>query len=206
MDAYTTSRVLTMDYVQGTKITDLSPLARIDIDGCALAEDLCRAYLDQILVDGFFHADPHPGNLQVTSDGRLALLDLGMVARVDPAMQESLLKLLLAISGGHGQEAALVTVKIGTPLADYDELRFRREVVDLVGAFQGTPGERLQAGKILVRLAPPLGRVWNRPAPELTVMDGRCCISTSPPAASIRISIPIRSCTASATPSCAATC
>ena len=90
-----------MDYVQGTKITDLSPLARIDIDGCALAEDLCRAYLDQILVDGFFHADPHPGNLQVTPDGRLAILDLGMVARVDPALRESLLK-LLAVGDGVG--------------------------------------------------------------------------------------------------------
>ena len=84
VDDYTTSRVLTMDYVRGTKITDLSPLARIELDDQALADDLCKAYLDQILVDGFFHADPHPGNLLITDDGRLALLDLGMVARIDP--------------------------------------------------------------------------------------------------------------------------
>src|SRR4029077_12485818 len=150
VEAYSTSRVLTMDYVQGTKITDLSPLVRIDIDGRALAEDLCRAYLDQILVDGFFHADPHPGNLQVTTDGRLAILDLGMVARVDPSMQESLLKLLLAISSGRGQEVAQLTVKIGTPLPDYDEVRYRREVVDMVGAYQGVSGEQIQAGRTLV--------------------------------------------------------
>jgi ubiquinone biosynthesis protein len=170
VDAYTTSRVLTMDYIQGTKITDLSPLARIDIDGRALAEDLCRAYLDQILVDGFFHADPHPGNLQVTSDGRLALLDLGMVARVDPAMQESLLKLLLAISEGRGQEAAQLTVKIGTQLPDYDEVRYRRAVVDLVGAVQSTSGEQVQAGRTLVRLARLSAEYGVRPAPELTIM------------------------------------
>ena len=58
VDDYTTSRVLTMGYVQGTKITDLSPLARIDLDARRLVEELCEAYLDQILVDGFFHADP----------------------------------------------------------------------------------------------------------------------------------------------------
>src|SRR5436305_8602708 len=125
-----------MEYVKGTKITDLSPLARIDVDGRVLAEDLCRAYLDQILVDGFFHADPHPGNLLITDDGRLALLDLGMVARIDPALQEQLLKLLLAVSSGQGQEAAQVTLRIGTPLAEHDEARYRREVADLVGSYQ----------------------------------------------------------------------
>ncbi len=58
---YSTSRVLTMQYVHGKKITDLSPLARMEFDGAARAEELFRAYLQQILVDGFFHADPHPG-------------------------------------------------------------------------------------------------------------------------------------------------
>jgi ubiquinone biosynthesis protein len=170
VDAYTTSRVLTMDYVQGTKITDLSPLARIDIDGRALAEDLLRAYLDQILVDGFFHADPHPGNLQVTPEGRLAILDLGMVARVDPAMQENLLKLLLAISAGRGQEVAQIAMKIGTQLPDYDEARYRREVADLVGVYQGVSGEQIQAGRTLVRLARLSAEQGVRPAPELTIM------------------------------------
>ncbi|PYJ07795.1 MAG: ABC transporter, partial [Verrucomicrobia bacterium] len=59
---YSTSRVLTMQYVHGKKITDLHPLARMEFDGAALADELFRAYLQQILVDGFFHADPHPGN------------------------------------------------------------------------------------------------------------------------------------------------
>ncbi len=61
VEDYTTSRVLTMDYVRGTKITSFSPLARLEMDGKVLADDLFKAYLDQVLVDGFFHADPHPG-------------------------------------------------------------------------------------------------------------------------------------------------
>src|SRR4029453_13640344 len=77
IEDYTSERVLTMDYVEGQKVTALTPLARIDLDGAALATELFRAYLKQILVDGFVHADPPPGNVFLTGDGRIALLDLG---------------------------------------------------------------------------------------------------------------------------------
>ncbi|MDQ2695676.1 MAG: AarF/UbiB family protein, partial [Pseudomonadota bacterium] len=80
---YTTSRVLTMDYISGSKITALTPLARIEHNTDELAETLYKAYLDQVLVDGFFHADPHPGNVFITREGQLALIDLGMVAHID---------------------------------------------------------------------------------------------------------------------------
>jgi predicted unusual protein kinase regulating ubiquinone biosynthesis (AarF/ABC1/UbiB family) len=170
VDDYTTSRVLTMDFVKGRKVTDLSNLAKIDLDNRELAEDLCRAYLDQILVDGFFHADPHPGNLLVTDDGRLALLDLGMVARIDPAMQEQLLKLLLAVTNGQGQEAAQLTIQIGTPLEGRDEPRYRREVADLVSSFQNISGQNLQVGRAMISLARLSAENGIRPAPELTMM------------------------------------
>ncbi|HEX9942594.1 MAG TPA: AarF/ABC1/UbiB kinase family protein [Thermoanaerobaculia bacterium] len=170
VDDYTTSRVLTMDYIRGTKITDLSPLVRIELDNRGLAEDLCRAYLDQILVDGFFHADPHPGNLFVTDDGRLALLDLGMVARVDPRIQEQLLKLLLAITDGQGQEAAQITLQIGTVVAEHDETRYRRQVADLVGTFQDVAAEQVQVGKVVIGLTRIAAENGVRPAPELTMM------------------------------------
>src|SRR5205823_9386709 len=68
---YTTHKILTMDYVEGTKITSLSPLARLDFDGDALAEELFKAYLKQVLIDGTFHADPHPGNIFLTTDQRI---------------------------------------------------------------------------------------------------------------------------------------
>ena len=77
-----------MDYMAGRNVSSLGPLARLELDGSELAEELFSAYLDQILVDGFFHADPHPGNVLLTEDGRLSLLDLGMVARVAPEMQD----------------------------------------------------------------------------------------------------------------------
>ncbi|HEV2856393.1 MAG TPA: AarF/UbiB family protein [Thermoanaerobaculia bacterium] len=170
VDDYTTSRVLTMDYIKGVKITDLSPLARTELDNRVLAEDLCKAYLDQILVDGFFHADPHPGNLLVAEDGRLALLDLGMVARLDPAMQEHLLKLVLAVTDGQGREAAQITMQIGTPLEGRDETHYRREVADLVASYQNVSGQQLQVGRAVILLARIAAENGIRPAPELTTM------------------------------------
>lgn len=170
IEDYSTSRVLTMEYVAGTKITNLPPVARIDLDGQALAEDLSRAYLDQVLVDGFFHADPHPGNLLITPDGRLALLDLGMVARIDPRRQEQLLKLLLAITDGRGHEAADVALQMGTILEGHDEDRFRREVADLVGSAQNAATHELQVGRIVLAMVRKAAECSVRPLPELSFL------------------------------------
>ena len=102
IDDYSTSIVLTMDLVDGRSVGSLGPLALQEIDGTSLVHQLFDCYLDQILVDGLVHADPHPGNLMLTSDGRLALIDLGMVARIGPQMQDSLIRLLVALSDGSG--------------------------------------------------------------------------------------------------------
>jgi predicted unusual protein kinase regulating ubiquinone biosynthesis (AarF/ABC1/UbiB family) len=170
IDDYSTARVLTMEYIRGTKITDLSPLARIDLKGQALAEDLSHAYLDQILVDGFLHADPHPGNVLITPDGRLALLDLGMVARIDPRRQDQLLKLLLAIVDGRGHEAADVTLQMGMILDGHDEDRFRREVADLVGSAQSAAARQVQVGRIVLSMVGKAVECSVRPVPELSFL------------------------------------
>ena len=129
---YSTSRVLTMDYVAGTKVTDLSPVVLLEFGGNDLADVLFAAYLHQVLVDGFFHADPHPGNLLVTTDGRLALIDLGMVARITPRLQDVLLQLLFAISEGRGDEAAEYVTRMGEPRADFRRDELVRHVRDVV--------------------------------------------------------------------------
>ena len=135
IDGYTTGKVLTMDYVSGTKVTSLSPLTRLDIDGAALAATLLRAYLKQIIVDGVFHADPHPGNVLLTDDGRIALIDLGMIGRISPTMQERLLKLLLAVTDGRGDEAADVTAAIGEKLPGVRRGRVPRDIAVMVSRY-----------------------------------------------------------------------
>lgn len=170
IEDYSSARVLTMGYLPGTKVTQLPPVARPEIDGRALAEELAEAYMDGILVEGFFHADPHPGNVLLTPDRRLALVDLGLVARVDERLQEKLLKLVLAIADGRGHEAAQLSVQVGTRLEDFDEPRFTREVSDLVGTFHDSNLAELNLGRAILDLARRAAESGLRPAPELTLL------------------------------------
>jgi len=147
---YSTSCVLTMDRIEGVKITKISPLARLELRGAPLAEELFQAYLQQVLVDGIFHADPHPGNVFVTKDGRIALLDLGMVGRTTPSMQEALLKLLLALSTGKGDDAAELVIHMSEKREGFGAVEFRRRIGQLVAQHQDQGLQQLNVGRTLL--------------------------------------------------------
>jgi ubiquinone biosynthesis protein len=170
VEDFTSTRVLTMDFIKGNKITTLSPLVRQELAGEELASELFRAYLHQIIIDGFFHADPHPGNVFLTDDGRLALLDLGMVSRLSPSRQDQLLKLLLAVSEGNGDRASSLAMQIGEPHLDFDEAGLRRDVEDLVGAYRDAPLEELQVGRVVLEIVRAAGVRGVRLPPELTLL------------------------------------
>jgi ubiquinone biosynthesis protein len=170
VDDYTTGRVLTMDYVLGTKVTAISPLARLDIDGDRLGRELVRAYLQQILVDGFFHADPHAGNVFITDDGKVALIDLGMVGRLSARTQEQLLELVMAASEGRGDEAADVLIDLGHRREDFDEPALRREVVDLVTRYNKASLADLQIGRMLLEVNQRASARGLKAPPELTLL------------------------------------
>jgi predicted unusual protein kinase regulating ubiquinone biosynthesis (AarF/ABC1/UbiB family) len=170
VEDYSTSRILTMDYIHGKKITSLSPLALMELDGYALAEEFFRAYLKQILVDGIFHADPHPGNVFLTDDNRIALIDLGMVGRITPQAQENILQLLLAISEGHGDEAAELTIKLGEPKESFEQEKFTRQVADLVTQHQGSNVENIDAGRVVLEITRISGETGFRLPPEFTLI------------------------------------
>ncbi|MGZ8743631.1 MAG: ABC1 kinase family protein [Nocardioides sp.] len=167
---FTTSRVLTMEFVRGRKVTDLGPLGRLELDGAALADDLFGAYIRQVLVDGVFHADPHPGNVLVTDDGRLVLLDIGMVARVAPAYREKLLKLLLALADARPDEVVRAARTMGQELPDYDPVRFERAVDRVVSRTAGANLAELDLGTIVLQLIREAGECGLRMDPELTML------------------------------------
>ncbi|HXI74155.1 MAG TPA: AarF/UbiB family protein, partial [Pyrinomonadaceae bacterium] len=170
IDDYTTARVLTMEYIPGKKITEVSPLRFMDMDTAALAEEIFRAYLKQILVDGFFHADPHPGNVFVTEDDRIALLDLGMVAHISGNFRENLLRLLLAISEGRGDEAAEVSIKMGEPKPNFDKHDFEHRTRRLVAQQGDAALEQIHAGKVVLEIQRIGADCWFRQAPEFTMI------------------------------------
>ena len=85
--SHVSPRVLTMEFIEGTKVLDLQTLNERGVNPPDMVKLIARTYLKQLLEDGFFHADPHPGNLRVMPDGRLAFFDFGMVGRITPQMQ-----------------------------------------------------------------------------------------------------------------------
>ncbi len=165
----TTSRVLTMDFIEGRKVTDVGPLGLLDLDTTSIVEQLFAAYLTSILDEGFLHADPHPGNLLVTPDGRLAILDLGMVTTVPPRIQEKVVRLLVALGDDNGEQAARVLADLGQPLDHYDPIAFRDDVTHLVSDAVAE-GPDLQTGRVLVELSRISGAHGLRPPPEMSMV------------------------------------
>jgi len=162
--------VLTMDYVSGTKITAVSRLEWTEVKGEELADDLLRAYLQQILIDGVFHADPHPGNVLLTPDHRIALIDLGMIGRISGTTQEQLFKLILAIGEGRGEDAANVLCVLGERREDFNEADMRRAIIDLVGRYQRATITEMNVGRVMLEMSRGGAEHGLKIPPELTLL------------------------------------
>ena len=170
VDDYTTRHVLTMEYVRGAKITKISPVARLEVDGCELADELFRAYLKQVLVDGLFHADPHPGNVFLTEAGEIALLDLGMVGHTTPDMQESLLKILMAVSEGKSEVAAETVIRISETDSEFDATPFKRTIGRVIASQQGRGLQKINVGQTLLEVTSTAANMGIYVPSELTML------------------------------------
>jgi predicted unusual protein kinase regulating ubiquinone biosynthesis (AarF/ABC1/UbiB family) len=170
VDRLVTRRVLTMDFVDGRRVTELTPLARHDFDGAEIADELVRAYIDQILVKGLVHADPHPGNMLLTDDGRLVLLDLGMVARLGHRMRQHMLDLTLAIAEQRADQAVEVLEAAGTRLADYDRSTLEAHIAELLSRHAGSSVATLDTGSVMLQLSRACGNADLRPPAELAMV------------------------------------
>jgi ubiquinone biosynthesis protein len=131
---------------------------------------LFKAYLDQVLMHGVFHADPHAGNMLLTPDARLALIDAGMVAHLASGMQDCLLRLLVALTEGNGTEVVEVLARTGEQLEDFDKQVLLRQVSALVAPVGEAGIGDLQVGRQLADLARASVESGLRPAPELTML------------------------------------
>jgi predicted unusual protein kinase regulating ubiquinone biosynthesis (AarF/ABC1/UbiB family) len=167
---YSTSKVLTMDFVSGKKITAVTKLEQLELDGRPLAEEVFRCYLKQILVDGFFHADPHPGNVFLTEDKKIGLIDLGMVARVSPDLQSKLLQLLLAVSSGHGDAAAEIAFEIGETRREFDPTVCRKQINELVQQAFGSNIQDMEIGKVVLAITKTTADHGLKMPSELTML------------------------------------
>ncbi|HUP66547.1 MAG TPA: AarF/UbiB family protein [Thermoanaerobaculia bacterium] len=147
----TTSRVLTMELIHGKKVSRITPLETIDHDYEGLAAVMTRAYLKQICVDGIFHSDPHPGNVFI-HEGRIVLLDFGMVARVAGEFQDEIIKLLLAVTENRGDEVAEICMRLGEAQEGFDRDKFKRDTSAMVSVYHDVDYGEANAGRIVFQV------------------------------------------------------
>ncbi|MFB6134743.1 MAG: ABC1 kinase family protein [Halanaeroarchaeum sp.] len=145
VESHSGPRVMTMEYVGGTKITDVETLDELGIDRSAVAERLTRTYLKMITQDGVYHADPHPGNLAVKDDGTIVFYDFGMSGRVDDFVQEKIVEFYLAVANRDIDEILDILVAMGTlsPSADRGTMA---DVMEL--AIQDARGEDIETWRV----------------------------------------------------------
>lgn len=170
IEDYTTSVVLTMDFIKGTKVTSITPLRKMDIDGKLLADTLFHSYMKQIVIDGFYHADPHPGNIFITGDNRIAILDLGMVGYLSDSLQQNLLYILIAIGDGRGDDVAKYALKIGRQTEHFKKDVFESEINELISKYSAMSLKNVQVGKVILELTKISSTNGVFIPPELTML------------------------------------
>jgi ubiquinone biosynthesis protein len=137
-----TSRVLTMERLDGTSLRDQEKVALLPVDRDELARRGATIWMEMLFRDGFYHADPHAGNICILNDGRLGIMDCGMVGRVDEQLRENIEELLVAISGGDSLHLARLLARLCSSPPDLDEAALSTELSDFISFYGSQPLER----------------------------------------------------------------
>ncbi|HIP69839.1 MAG TPA: AarF/ABC1/UbiB kinase family protein, partial [Anaerolineae bacterium] len=131
---FSTEKVLTMEFVQGVKVTNVAEMDTAGLNRLSLAEDAIRGMLKQLLMDGFFHADPHPGNVLVNLDtGTIYFIDTGMVGELDVQQRLSLINLIFTLQQQDARGLAQVALSLSNPFREVDEKAYYRDFERLIG-------------------------------------------------------------------------
>ncbi|MCF2240673.1 AarF/ABC1/UbiB kinase family protein [Halobacterium salinarum] len=144
-EEYSSDRVLTMQYIEGTKISDVDTLERRGVDRSQVSETLERAYLQMIIEDGVFHADPHPGNLAVQDDGSIVFYDFGMSGRVDSFIQDKIVEFYVGVANQDIDAILDALIDMGTLSPEADRA-VMADVMEL--AIQDARGENIETYRV----------------------------------------------------------
>lgn len=148
----TTSRVLTLERIVGTKVDDLDALDRAGINREELAKRAAGVAVAMVFDHGFFHADPHPGNLFIESDGRIGLIDFGMVGEINDALHQQLGTLLIALTGSTADPLADALLELSVVKRAVDLGRLRADLTEFMLLYQGRRIGEVAVGPLIGRL------------------------------------------------------
>jgi len=173
---YTSRRVLTLSFVRGRHLSKV-PREEFDaLDAPAIAKDLLSAYLKQIVIDGVFHCDPHPGNIFLTDEGQLALMDFGMVGRFDAGQKDKIILLLLAFAERQGERVADTYLEMIEIPKELDRRGFTQDVSALVSRYHDMSGGRMAIGTALLDLT-KLAYVHRVAVPSAMTLLGKAMLN-----------------------------
>ncbi len=167
---YSSKKVLTMAYLEGIKISDFSALQQANVDTKKIAHKLVHALFKQIFEYGFFHADPHPGNIAISSEQKIIFYDFGQIGMVDDMLKEQCVDLLVSMMryDVYGVTQALLAIAIGSQGVNRMELS--RDVARLEQKYYGLPMSQIKLGESLAELLELSTRYQVRVPPELSLM------------------------------------
>ncbi|MCG6894465.1 MAG: phosphotransferase [Desulfobacteraceae bacterium] len=167
-DAYGSERVLVTDFIQGTKLRNLRTRKLADPE--ALAKIGLRAAVKQILEDGFFHADPHPGNMIVTEDERLCLIDWGLIGRLTEKDRFDLVDVLSAIVAKNSEALLASLLRISKPMGAVAHRSLERDLLDVVDSYYAVPLRELNVGSLLMDISTLLREYHLQLPPDFVIM------------------------------------
>ncbi len=165
----TTHEVLTMQYLEGVRIDDIEAIRNQHLDPRNLCRIIFTAYIKQIFEDGFFHADPHPGNLLVSPDGRVIFLDFGMVGVLRPQRRETYTRLLLAIADDDIEEVAACYRRLGVAIADADADAFMDDTYAVFRQYRNVEANQFDMGLVLTSI-PEILRKYHLVVPTTMML------------------------------------
>jgi ubiquinone biosynthesis protein len=167
---YTSSRVMTMEYVEGVTLSQSERLEESGFDLQLIAKRFVNAMLHQMFIEGFFHADPHPGNLLVRKDGSLAFLDFGMVGRISEDMKHHLSELIIALMRKNTDSMVRAILRLGLLPEDNDMDSLRKDLDILRDEYYDIPFSEIGIGKALNDLFGVAQRHAIVMPPDLTLL------------------------------------
>lgn len=149
---YTTDRVIVLERLRGIKVDDLTGLEAAGIDLKRVAAASVRLMLEEMFVHGFFHADPHPGNLYVLPDGRIGMLDFGMIGRLDEQLQASLSHIFMAMSKGDAERMVDEFLASGIAHGEVNRTALKRDLDHLIACFGERSAREMAAARMFNEL------------------------------------------------------
>jgi ubiquinone biosynthesis protein len=145
----TTEAVLTMEFVEGLKVSDHDALIAAGILPAEIAANGARVFMKMAFEFGFFHGDPHPGNMRILRSGVIGLIDYGMVGRLEDEKRDQLIDLFLAVTQGNVRKCVEQVLKIGKPFRPVDRPLLQADVRDFIDSYYGVPLEQVDIARLL---------------------------------------------------------